>query len=175
MTNTSANEFEIMARTFDHTVVEERLANESRINTFRNVLSDVRDLPQEFHSDTISVPKNLLARLALCMSDLEKDTERFYQAVEVLGEDVDDLMQTYDEANEIVSGKYENDRDQRIILAAVVIHLATQSPTAKARALSENFARSVLNSFADTPVIGEPVDEDYILELLKTAPAASHD
>jgi len=130
------------------------------------------DVPTAYEEgqETVTVSRSLLADLSTAIANLIKVDAPMRRLIDELGtreEEVADLIETY---HDVIAGKYEHDQDERIILAALILHLAEGETTQQSRDLSRNMARKALGSFGEEPpVIDEPVDADYAIQLIKSA------
>lgn len=122
----------------------------------------------EHDTETIPVSRKFLAEIALTLASLIKHDAPMRRLMDELGsreEEVFDMIETY---HAIIAGKYEHDQDQRIVLAALILHLTESEPTPQTKDLSRNLARKALEQLGEPPVIDEPVNADYAIQLINS-------
>ncbi|MBC7869162.1 hypothetical protein H7X69_03240 [Candidatus Saccharibacteria bacterium] len=116
--------------------------------------------------ETIAIPTQELVDIINSLSKLFFTYDNMVKMCSTIGMmNEEDILNALEEAESIIAAKYEHDRDERIILAAAVLHLIDGEPTEKSRFLARKLARSVITSFDEEPVIDEPVGSDYFRSL----------
>ncbi|HAO64783.1 TPA: hypothetical protein DCQ44_02245, partial [Candidatus Taylorbacteria bacterium] len=118
-------------------------------------------------SETIALPTQELVDIINSLSKLFSTYDNMVKMCSTIGMmNEEEILNALEEAEAIIAAKYEHDRDERITLAAAVLHLVDGEPTEKSRALARKLARSVITSFDDDEkIIDEPVDSDYFRSL----------
>jgi len=121
--------------------------------------------------ETTTLPTQELVDIINSLSKLFFSYEHMVKMCSTIGMmNEEDVLNALEEAEAIIAAKYEHDRDERITLAAAVLHLVDGEPTEKSRALARKLARSVIDSFSfneerEETIIDEPVGSDYFQSL----------
>lgn len=115
--------------------------------------------------ETITLPARELIDLINSLSKLFLGCEDIKDICTRVGLDEEGILSSIDEAEAIIEDKYEYARDERITLAAAVLHLTEGESSPKSRALAIKLARHVIDSFEKPAIIDEPVDRKYFQDL----------
>lgn len=134
-------------------------------NVIVNLLHEIDSKIPLSPTKAVTVEQSTIVDLLTNIHKFLRFTDSTINLHGITGYDEDTLIEIIEEAQSITLEKYEKDQDERIVLAAAILHLLESEPTprSKERALAQ--ARMVLRHFGEPPIIDEPVSAEYLEQL----------